>query len=325
MATQLSAWTTRPYAGETDLPAIAALINDCLTVDHSEDQISIDELRHQYENQDFNQERDLRLWVDATGELCAVASCWLPPAEEPEQRAHCGFSIRPQLRHQGLESEILAWAEDLARQVAGDRQKTVKLRSGARTNHPERMTLLEAHGFTAERTFYRMQRSLSEPIPAPQLPTGFQVRCLHGDREVAAWVEAFNQSFMDHWDFHPLTVAQRQHWMAAPDYVPETDLVAVTEDGTIAAFCLVLIRTQENGLTGRSEGWIGDLGTRRGFRRQGLGRAMLLHGLHALNAQGLETVLLAVDSANPTGALRLYESVGFQVQRSTIAYVKPLS
>ena len=324
MTTLSSSWKTRPYTGEADVSAIAALINHCLAVDHSEDQISVNELRHQYESQDFNIERDLRLWVDATGELCAVASCWLPPAEEPDQPAHFGFSIHPQVRNQGLEAEIIHWAEDLARQVARDRQKSVKLRSGCRTNHPERMTLLEAHGFTAERTFYRMQRSLTTPIPAPQLPEGFQVRCLHGDSEVEAWVEAFNQSFIDHWNFRPLTVEQRRHWMTAPDYVPDADLVAVAADGTIASLCLVLIRAEENKLTGRSEGWIGDLATRRGYRRQGLGRAMLLHGLQTLKAKGLDTALLAVDSTNPTGALRLYESVGFQAQRSTIAYVKPL-
>ncbi|MGH7178790.1 MAG: GNAT family N-acetyltransferase, partial [Tepidisphaeraceae bacterium] len=55
------------------------------------------------------------------------------------------------------------------------------------------------------------------------------------------------------------------------------------------------------------------LGTRRGFRRRGLGRAMLLSGMHWLRSRDVHTALLGVDAASPTGAVRLYESNGFEV------------
>ena len=51
---------------------------------------------------------------------------------------------------------------------------------------------------------------------------------------------------------------------------------------------------------------------------------MLLSGLHTLQAQDLDTALLGVDSENPSGALRLYQSVGFQKRYSSIAFVKHL-
>ncbi len=57
--------------------------------------------------------------------------------------------------------------------------------------------------------------------------------------------------------------------------------------------------------SGRSEGWIELLGTRRGHRKIGLGRALVLAGLQRLKADGVETALLGVDGDNPTGATRL--------------------
>ena len=47
----------------------------------------------------------------------------------------------------------------------------------------------------------------------------------------------------------------------------------------------------------RHEGAIDILGTRRGHRKQGLGRALLLAGLHRLRAAGLDTATIAVDAA----------------------------
>jgi ribosomal protein S18 acetylase RimI-like enzyme len=70
------------------------------------------------------------------------------------------------------------------------------------------------------------------------------------------------------------------------------------------------------------DGWIADLGTRRGFRKMGLGRAMLLTGLHQLRAKGMETALLGVDSENPSSAMGLYESVGFRKRHTIVSHLK---
>ena len=43
---------------------------------------------------------------------------------------------------------------------------------------------------------------------------------------------------------------------------------------------------------------------------------MLLAGLHRLKADGMTYARLNVDAENPSGALQLYESVGFNVIHS---------
>ncbi|WP_228060672.1 MULTISPECIES: hypothetical protein [unclassified Coleofasciculus] len=49
---------------------------------------------------------------------------------------------------------------------------------------------------------------------------------------------------------------------------------------------------------------------------------MLLSGLQRLQAAGVETAKLGVDAKNLSGALRLYESVGFNTTNTHISYIK---
>ncbi|NJL65504.1 MAG: GNAT family N-acetyltransferase [Methylacidiphilales bacterium] len=75
---------------------------------------------------------------------------------------------------------------------------------------------------------------------------------------------------------------------------------------------------------GKKVGFIEVLGTRRNYRRMGLGKAMLLAGLQRLQDKGIEFARLGVDADNPNGALQLYESVGFTKQLTKMAFFKDI-
>ena len=134
----------------------------------------------------------------------------------------------------------------------------------------------------------------------------------------------FNQSFVDHWNHHPLSIERHLHWLTDPDYRSDLDLVAIAPDGTLAAFCYGAIDPAYNQQKNCREGWIDLLGTRRGFRRMGLGRALLLEGLTQLKNAGMDTAKIGVDSQNPNRAYALYESVGFHLIHSGLSFVKEL-
>ncbi|MCD6555341.1 MAG: GNAT family N-acetyltransferase [Anaerolineae bacterium] len=72
--------------------------------------------------------------------------------------------------------------------------------------------------------------------------------------------------------------------------------------------------------TGRREGWVDTLCVRRPYRRRGVGEALLLAGLHKLRDAGLEIAALGTDAENLTGAVRLYERVGFREARRWVNY-----
>ena len=313
--------TARSYAGEADLEAIAHLINACEAVDRMNSGTSIPELRRSLNDPLLDRTRNLRLWEDAGGQLVGFSKLRILETDEVID-GHILFRVHPTARGGDLERQIVAWAEGRLREVGQERSVQVKLRSAARADKTDRIAILERFGFKADRYFFTMERSLNDPIPDPQFPHGFTLHQLGGEREAEAWVEMYNQAFIDHWNHHALTVDRVKYNLTTPNYRPELDLIAVAPDGKFVAFCYCHISPEDNKRNGRNEGWIVTLGTRRGFRKMGLGRAMLLSGMQRLQAAGVKTAKLDVDVQNPSGALRLYESVGFQNTYTNISYVK---
>jgi ribosomal protein S18 acetylase RimI-like enzyme len=96
--------------------------------------------------------------------------------------------------------------------------------------------------------------------------------------------------------------------------------LALEGDEVIGAAVCVDERPGEPGL-----GWVESLAVRRGDRGRGLGTALLLHAFHALRSRGRSAAGLSVDAENPTGALRLYESVGMRPVREHSTYEQRLA
>lgn len=314
--------TMRPYGGETDLEAIAHLLNTCEEVDRLEKGMSVSELRTEFNAPSVDIGRDVRLWENSDGKSIGFGHLFVPESGEVVD-GWLLYRVHPHFRGKDLEKQIFAWAEETMREVARDRNVQVKLGCSARDDKPYYIDVAINNGFRADRYFYHMNRSLNEAIPEPLFPAGFTL-CDAGHQDTEAWVEMFNQTFIDHWNHHDLTLEQAKYTLSKPDYQPELDLVAVAPDRTFAAFCFCKIYLEDNQRSGRNEGWVASLGTRRGFRKMGLARAMLLTGMQRLKAAGMDTAKLGVDTQNPSNALRLYESVGFEKAETWVYYVKDL-
>jgi ribosomal protein S18 acetylase RimI-like enzyme len=63
---------------------------------------------------------------------------------------------------------------------------------------------------------------------------------------------------------------------------------------------------------------------RRPYRKQGLAKALIARSLMMLKDMGLEGARLGVDSENLSGALHLYQSMGYEVTRTMTIFRKPL-
>ena len=312
----------RPYAGEVDLEAIANLINVCDATYRLDGRTSVSELRNEFNTPSFNQERDICLWEDADSKLVALGYLWITEPSDAID-GHLSIYVHPNVGDDNrLESQIIQWGEKRMDQVRQERGFEVKLRSGCRDSFSERIATLENHDFTVDRYFFTMERSLLESIPEPQFPEGFTLKRTNPKQDVALWVELFNQAFQDHWNHHDVTVENLQHWLNDENYRAELDLVVVNPDGQFAACCYGEIFPEENLYKERKEGWINVLATRREFRRMGIGKAILLSNLHQLKATGMDVAKLGVDADSPTGALGLYESIGFRKIYTTLSYVK---
>ena len=320
-----TSFKVRTFRGEEDLSPIVDLINAADAIDQTQENADLDSLRIRVNQPGRDLQRDVRIWEDTDGQAVAYAMLHIRP-DETSAGAYLNWQVHPNARESGIEDEILAWATGRAREGGREHGKLANLRAFSDRANSYAMAQLEHQGFTPARYFFQMRRPIKdgEPVPEPQFPEGYTLRYVANDEDVERWVDTFNLSFIDHWDFHPATVERRKHRMSAPYYRSDHDLIVVAPDGTFAAFCLCTVDDEHNKRNNINEGWIDVLGTRRGFRKMGLGRAMLLAGLHKLKENGVDEAMLGVDADNPTGALGLYESAGFSKYKSAIAFRKEL-
>lgn len=120
------------------------------------------------------------------------------------------------------------------------------------------------------------------------------------------------------------TSEQAAHETSGPKFRPELALLALGADGEPGGICINNVRDNYNAQNGTHEGMIGVVGVRRPFRRRGLAHALLAQSMALLKVQGMDTAVLDVDAATPSGATRLYESVGFTERKRITVYEKSL-
>jgi ribosomal protein S18 acetylase RimI-like enzyme len=90
----------------------------------------------------------------------------------------------------------------------------------------------------------------------------------------------------------------------------------------VAGFSLNGVSVEENARHGRSEAWVEELAVRRPWRKRGVATALLCASMHAFKAEGLQHAILGVDTQNLSGALRVYERVGFKSVRRYTQFEK---
>jgi mycothiol synthase len=319
----MTSYRSRPYSGEADLPALVELIAACEAVDRLDRGTSIEELRAELAAPGVDHERDLRLWHDAAGRLVGWGRLSIAESDEGVD-GRCWLRVHPVARHNVLEPAIIGWAAARLQQLGRELRRPARLLTGARNDQDDRLVLLREHGFTPVRYFFTMRRPLDVPIPEPQVPPGFTIRSFQPGLDDVQWLQLGNRAFRDHWNHHETTIDELQHELAAPQFRPDLYQLAIAPDQSFAAYCQCEINQEQIERTGRSEGFVAGLGTDPRFRKLGLGRAMLLAGLQRLQAAGAVSALISVDAENPSGAVRLYDSVGFQSFETWIMLHKPL-
>jgi ribosomal protein S18 acetylase RimI-like enzyme len=111
--------------------------------------------------------------------------------------------------------------------------------------------------------------------------------------------------------------------MASPLFYPGLWKVA-WEGDHVVGMVLNRVHQAENVKHQRKRGYTQDIFVRRGWRRRGLARALLTQSIEMFRDLGMEETALGVDTQNPSGALRLYASVGYQEVRRHTVYRKAM-
>jgi mycothiol synthase len=183
---------------------------------------------------------------------------------------------------------------------------------------PDREKVLRDLGYEPVRHFFSMVRPTLDDIPDYPLPEGLEIREVQPDHLPAIWA-ADQEAFRDEWGYVEATDADYERFTSDP-VQSDASLWRIAWDGNeVAGQVRSYVNAEENERFGRLRGYTEHISVRRPWRRRGVARALIAASLAALHELGMAEAGLGVDTNNPSGALQLYMSMGFEpVHRSTI-------
>lgn len=200
-------------------------------------------------------------------------------------------------------------ARELVPEAQADARVSLSIYCGQ--NNSLRCNAVELAGFTRIRSDWTMQIDMDQTPPTPVWPEHIALRPYTPDMARAVF-EADEAAFQDHWGHTPGDFERWQNWtVKRENFDPTLWFLAFAGDEIAAiALCEYTLDTA----------WVGELGVRRPWRRQGLALALLYHAFGEFYRRGIRQVFLSVDSQSLTGATRVYTRAGMHVVRQTDLY-----
>jgi ribosomal protein S18 acetylase RimI-like enzyme len=90
--------------------------------------------------------------------------------------------------------------------------------------------------------------------------------------------------------------------------------------GTVLNF----VDERENMEYKRKRGHIEGISVKSRWRGKGIAKALIARSFNLLKYYGMTEAALGVDAENPSGAFHLYQKMGFQIDKKSIFYRKPM-
>lgn len=319
--------TTRGLRFDEDWAAIGEILEACRVADAHDTVRTADQLRAAMATlPGFDPAEGVRLALD-DGRVVGYAF-GMCDGDNPDigRILYHGGGVLPAWRGRGIGRRLLAEAQAAARRHADRRPGPVPMTAVYRSlvgedDHDSRR-LLEADGYAIARYGYSMVRPTLADPPSPDLPPGIEAR--PATQATALQVlRAMDEAMADHWGMTHYTDEEWLAWARHP-LGGQLDVWQVAWEGDeVVGGVLGFINEDENRELGRTRGYTECIFTRRPWRGRGVATALIGRNLRLLADRGMTEAALLVDSQNLTGALALYEGVGFRRVRTDMFYQRP--
>ncbi len=173
---------------------------------------------------------------------------------------------------------------------------------------------IEQSGLHLVRKYWTM-RNHEPDRNYPKLPKNVKIRQADFEKEKATWHFLLMDSFSDHYGFKQKSF---QEWLEKQQEAPHQDengVFFLEENGLPVGLLVCSNHRAEN-----QGGFIDKLGVRKNFRGRGYGEMLLRWGCAYSVERGFKDIALGVDTGNETGAVALYEKVGFRPMNVWLAF-----
>jgi mycothiol synthase len=167
------------------------------------------------------------------------------------------------------------------------------------------------------RVFRELRIELQAPPPAPQWPDELRVVAFDPQGDALEFHAAHQEAFADHWEHTPRDFESWSKGHLESERFDPTLWCVVRAGDEIAAGTICTGGTYGGG-------FVHALFTRRPWRKQGVGAALLGDCFARFWERGEHSVGLGVDAASDTGAFRLYERAGMTPVLGWVMYEKEL-
>jgi mycothiol synthase len=249
--------------------------------------------------------RTVRIWDGPAG--VAALAIFEPPL-------NFEFDIDPSLGFEpALANEILGWAEERRRELLGAEGEVPKayamlgestVSTTALESDAQKVTFLQMNGYQrVGRHSVRYSRLLSGPLPEAHLPDGMRFK-FASEHDLEARAELHREAWSV-WGPSSFSANRYRRLRASPLYDELLDVVIEAANGQLVSYCICWF-DDANGI-----GHFEPVGTHPAFTAKGLGRAVVIEGLHRLRERGAHTGLIGTASVNAP-ALRTYTAAGFE-------------
>ena len=263
-------------------------------------------------------------WYDPSGMFLAelggepVGAIMIEVDERAGRRGMMSVWLRLSYVGTELERRMILFCLDILRSRGVGR-----VRTWVRDNMTDRIRLLEAEGFRKIRSFSVMKLDLCDLRTDIKGCGCVRLRPIELARpgDIGLLTFLLNEAFKGQFGFRPTTEEENKAWLSEPG---KEFYGLFAYWGRTPVGYVVLEVSEELRRTGRKVGEVSTIGVLRPYRRLGIGTALLLEGLKWLRERGVEEAVLKVDDDNPTGAVRLYEKLGFRVACKEFVYERPV-
>jgi mycothiol synthase len=315
--------TFRTYAGPSDIPLVTAILRAANLFDDTEEIPTEERIAHEFAHADGYDPATDAFIAELDGQPVAEGEVRYMLRDGAHTYVLLG-AVHPDARERGVGTELLALLEARAAERASSLPagEAAWLDTWSPDANTAFVALMDRTGYEPLRHFFEMHKRDLDTTQETALPAGLELRpVIDGDMRRIFDAEA--EAFRDHWgqrEWSDQIFAER---LADPDL--DVSLWRVAWDGDeVAGVVTTFVFAEENATLGLSRGWLEHVSVRRPWRRRGLASALILSACVGLRERGIAEAALGVDSDSLTGALGLYENLGFTVARRATTYRRSL-